>query len=510
MMSLSSLTVYAEGDQRIAVLELANPAGLARQEVQYLSDLLRRLASSELAQNFLVIDKANVLELLPPERTLEECIGKCAVETGRLLQASYIITGDIIKFGPSLRVTVRLHDTQTGRLIASEVASGRTVLDMESGIQEAGGRLLRRLIKGARETTGEGTRERIGSRTQAVGALTQQVIISLQSNPRGAAIVVDGVQKCAEGTSSCKVEVNEGAHQITMTKTDYFVRSGTVTFNRENKDLEWSLDPNFATLRVITTPSNLKFTVNGQEHQGAHTQRITPQKSYRVVSSDRCFDVSGEKVSAGKPGDQITVKLTPSKLFAILDVSARSETGAPAEATVTVDGEGLGSTPGQYRVSVCAKELVVSKGSRKFTQSLSLSKGSTSRVVATLNLDPDCDVTHYVNSKEGGYFWPITLTLGGIGAFAAWNLTANEAETTSLARTKRGLFEIESLGMVAAISGGTWWIVRYSKRSQLFTQWTSPLKCRAEIREAALNRFKLAPTLAPRNGGGVLGFSGTF
>lgn len=42
-------------------------------------------------QSFLVIDKANVLELLPPEKTLEECIGACAVETGRLLQAAYIV-----------------------------------------------------------------------------------------------------------------------------------------------------------------------------------------------------------------------------------------------------------------------------------------------------------------------------------------------------------------------------------------------------------------------------------
>ena len=42
VMSLASLTGYAEGDQRIAVLELANPAGLAEQEVRYLSDLLRR------------------------------------------------------------------------------------------------------------------------------------------------------------------------------------------------------------------------------------------------------------------------------------------------------------------------------------------------------------------------------------------------------------------------------------------------------------------------------------
>ena len=104
-----------KGELRIAVLELSNPAGLSQQEVTYLSDLMRRLAASELAQRFLVMTKANMLTLLPADRPLEECIGECAIETGRLLSATYIITGDIIRFGKQLRVSVKLHDTRSDR-----------------------------------------------------------------------------------------------------------------------------------------------------------------------------------------------------------------------------------------------------------------------------------------------------------------------------------------------------------------------------------------------------------
>lgn len=45
-MLIGSMTSHAQdkSEQRIAVLELSNPAGLSEQEVNYLSDLMRRLA----------------------------------------------------------------------------------------------------------------------------------------------------------------------------------------------------------------------------------------------------------------------------------------------------------------------------------------------------------------------------------------------------------------------------------------------------------------------------------
>ena len=560
---LSSSFVQAQSEQRIAVLELSNRTTLSQEEVTYLSDLLRRLASSELAQTFLVIDKENIVTLLPPDRKLEDCVGECAVDTGRLLSAAYIITGDIIKFGKQLRITIKLHDTKTGRLIASEVASGREVTDMEAGIQEAGGRLLRRLMKGARDTSTQGKREKIGGDYQSVGSLTQRVIVTLQSQPQGAAVIVDGVQKCAEGAQTCKVELKEGAHQISMTKTDYFVRSGTVTFTSKNRELTWSLDPNFATLRVRTTPSNLTFTINGKQHQGSFTQRIAPQKSYRVVSSDRCFDVRGEKVSAGKPGEEITVNLAPAELLAILDVSARDQDGKPIEAAVTVDGKKLGTTPHQYRVPVCSKELVIQNGPRTFNQTLSMSQGKTFRVVATLNLvsdlDPDCDVEAYIDREAGTMLWPLTSTIAsgvlGMGA-VIWGfmkepdvtnqdlkqdsfpspdehnygcddlISEEKAQACELGRVAVGV----GAGAIFVSSLSVFWIImRVSSRRAAKAEFTEapPKKCRSTTQSRKAPEFrlsqgkkdsapspqpplKLIPSIVPTPDGVTFGLGGTF
>ena len=493
--------------QRIAVLELSNPAGLTKQEVTYLSDLLRRLASSELAQSFLVIDKANVLELLPPEKTLEECIGACAVETGRLLQAAYIVTGDIIKFGKTLRVTIRMHDTSSGSLISSEVASGREVTDMEAGIQEAGGRLLRRLIRGAKASSEGGTKRRVirGKRKIIGTSSSRRVIVTFTSEPEGAAIVIDGVQKCAEGKTDCKVELTEGSHQVSMTKTDYFIRSGSVNVSEREDEVEWSLDPNFATLKVYTTPSSLKFTVNDEEHQGSYSQKITPQKAYRVVSSDRCFDTSGEEVEAGKPGEVIEVNLKPSPLYAIIDVSAKSPQGEPLKAEIIVDGKELGMTPSQQRVSVCAKSLVVQHDVHgEYKSTLSLSEGETEMISGTID-----DPTNIFRKKRNIYIGLAILV--GLATYIAPQfalLGDPEHELVFRGSFVPGADIIVSLFVINT----KYWYVPASKvlgylSMSALIVFARHYYLRAEGEEGLLG---LAPVIAPTNNGITFGFTGTF
>ena len=55
----------AKSVERIAVLELSNPAGLTQQEVNYLSELLRGLVSDKVGDQFITIDKATMFTLLP-------------------------------------------------------------------------------------------------------------------------------------------------------------------------------------------------------------------------------------------------------------------------------------------------------------------------------------------------------------------------------------------------------------------------------------------------------------
>ena len=65
LLMIHSIALAQQASERMAVLELKNKAEFTNEEVEYLSGLLRRLASSELAQNFIVYDKQNITELLP-------------------------------------------------------------------------------------------------------------------------------------------------------------------------------------------------------------------------------------------------------------------------------------------------------------------------------------------------------------------------------------------------------------------------------------------------------------
>lgn len=400
-------------EERMAVLELKNKAGFSREEVEYLSSLLRRLASSELAQSFIVYDKENITELLPPDVNLEDCEGQCAVETGRNINATYIITGTIIRFGKNLRISIDLHDTRSGRLIGSEVASGKDINDMESGIQEAGGRLLRKLMKGPKvNSKAKSTRKVIGeTSTTLVGTSNKRVIATLLSEPRGAAVMIDGVQKCSEGKEVCKVELTEGAHQLSMSKTDYFIRSGSVTITKDNNSINWSLDPSFARLKVVTNPASLSYKINDEVHQSGLTRKISSKKVYKILSNDPCYAKQGEEVQVANPGEEILVNLSPSPIYAMIDVSARSSRGEPINAEIYVDGDKIGVTPSQHKVSVCAKSLILKHHAHgEINRSLLLKEGETKTVSVVVNniLLPSEIITDYRGIS--GLF-----TLAGVG-----------------------------------------------------------------------------------------------
>ncbi len=127
-----ALAGAAQARERVAVLELANPAGLTAQEVGYLTDLVRDAARENLRRDtFLIMTRQNVQDLIG-DQSLSDCIGDCAVETGRNLGAAYVVAGEVIRFGTSLRASLSLHETASGNLVEIEQVRGDTVEDLES------------------------------------------------------------------------------------------------------------------------------------------------------------------------------------------------------------------------------------------------------------------------------------------------------------------------------------------------------------------------------------------
>ena len=130
--------------KRIAILELANRTRqqVSLEEIHYLTNEMRRVAGFLPADEFLVMTKESIEVLIDPDKSLEDCIGVCEVETGRLLGADWILTGEVIRFGKSLRVSVKLHETRSGQYLAGESLKGKAVEDLELPIQQSALKLV--------------------------------------------------------------------------------------------------------------------------------------------------------------------------------------------------------------------------------------------------------------------------------------------------------------------------------------------------------------------------------
>ena len=101
----------------------------------FLVDEIRRIASYLPQSHFLVMTRESMEVLLDPSKSLEDCIGSCEVDTGRLIGADWIVTGSIFKFGSGMRVSLKLFSTQAGQLINSVSLKAKTAEELEANLQ---------------------------------------------------------------------------------------------------------------------------------------------------------------------------------------------------------------------------------------------------------------------------------------------------------------------------------------------------------------------------------------
>jgi TolB-like protein len=122
---------------KLAVLELRNFTDLSKQNAQYFTDVVRQAALKAQPQ-LQVMTRENLMVLLESTgRKLEECEGECEVDTGRRIGADTIVSGEIQKVGTRYKLTLRLHDTHEGRLLASAIGSGKSIDELDESAQKA-------------------------------------------------------------------------------------------------------------------------------------------------------------------------------------------------------------------------------------------------------------------------------------------------------------------------------------------------------------------------------------
>ena len=133
----------------VAVLETtAAKDALSLEEKQYLTDVLRSEAVKALPaeQNYVIMTRENIIMMLPPGKTLEDCEGECLVETGKNIAADYIAQGHVGRFGDELTITVELYETSGNKLLGSFSSKAQNVATLESEIRQKSQELFLQIV----------------------------------------------------------------------------------------------------------------------------------------------------------------------------------------------------------------------------------------------------------------------------------------------------------------------------------------------------------------------------
>ena len=135
----------------LAVLELRNKLGARKGEVDvgYFTDRVRT-AALRAAPGLHVFTRENLLVLLGASGLkLEECEGECEVETGRRVGADLVVSGEALLVGRGLRLSLKLHDARSGRLLSGAVAAGAAPDELEASTGKAVEELMAPLARPA-------------------------------------------------------------------------------------------------------------------------------------------------------------------------------------------------------------------------------------------------------------------------------------------------------------------------------------------------------------------------
>jgi len=312
------------------------------------------------------VGKAGVFQIVPPgdikrallkkkSESYKECFDtRCQVELGQELAANKTLSTSVLKIGGVCTVSAALYDLK--RMATDLTASAKGECSPAA--------LMSSVEKVAAEIRAWGSggsafkEEDIGEKPS--GAWTPggagEVIVGFSSYPAGAVVLVDGNLICQK--TPCSKSVSTGAHTVSMQAPKYLKRQERKVLSKGGA-IDWKLEPNFGWLTVRSEPTGLEVTINGTSAGQTPINRQEREPGvYKVLVTSPCYFSSGKKVKVARGGEEtVSVKLKEKQ--GAVNVKAGDAKGNDIIADVYVDGEKLGSTPGTYKVSVCAKELEI-------------------------------------------------------------------------------------------------------------------------------------------------------
>ena len=403
----------------VAVLETVGDGkdGLSLSERQYLTNMLREQAVQELPAelNFTIMTRENIMMMLPPGKSIEDCEGSCLAETGKNIAADYVAQARVGKVGSNISISVELYETAGSKLVASFNGLGANVDALIDVIKAKAPEFFRKARGGATGIV----------RTGFDGIQNQSFVVNVSTNPQGAALSIDGrpVPQCVQ--TPCEVLVDAGEHRFVAILQHHEDGEGVFTVTGNGQQISLDLVPRYGTLKLdLEFPSGgtyeeLKIKVDNNLVPAADKVLMDPG-TREVSISHRCYSPVSFKVGVFRDKEE-TFKETLKPVMGGLSLKAHSATGEERNLTVIVNGEKAGTTPYSGSVPVCAK-IAVADESGEHPVDVSLEQGKvtafdyveTAQEVASLQ--PGESIPSNVEQPSSGLRTGLRITSGVVSA----------------------------------------------------------------------------------------------
>jgi hypothetical protein len=201
--------------------------------------------------------------------------------------------------------------------------------------------------------------------------------LTINSTPRGS-IKINGVD---QGNSPATFELAPGSYQVVISQTGYddYTENSTV-ISRAETTVNATLILSTGSLIINSTPSGASIKING------NTQGTTPKSfelapgSYQVVISLTGYQNYTQTLSVTSDTERtINAALTPAN--GTLAISS-----SPTGASIKINGENQGTTPGRFTLAPGSYQVVISKsGYDDYNDTASVVSDTVNLLSVTLN-----------------------------------------------------------------------------------------------------------------------------
>ena len=297
-------------------------------------------------------------------------------ELGKELPPNSVLDANILGKGTRKRLRLGLLSLERGCLVASSLVDWDPT-HPEVSVAEATVELVQKLRPSIQMPRGSSLTHRsarspepsVTPREAAIGDSAEnwepemserRLIVSLQSDPPGAVVMVDGRLLCQDTSKGCSRTIKPGTYTVTMQRERYKARSERVRFSaKENLNLEWVLEPNFGVLSVTSEPSQLELLVDGRAMGRTPLARVEVDAgTHEVLISDPCFFDKGRRVSL-RAGQTRNLDFAMKARMGAIDIVAVDGAGNALRGQVFIDGQNKGAVPGVYKIPICSRTLEI-------------------------------------------------------------------------------------------------------------------------------------------------------